>query len=241
MGNKSVIYQTGTISSLISGVYEGDCTIGALHEFGDFGLGTPDLVSGEVIIDQGVAYCADEHGCVRVMDKGDVTPFAAVVKFKPQHVFKLNAPTSFSALEATLDECLPTLNAIYAMRITGHFDAIKARSECMQERPFKPLHQTLPQKQRIFEWHHVAGTMVALRFPAYLSGVNVAGYHLHFIDDNKTRGGHVFAFATESELDVAVCKLDRLVIDAIDNACFNATEISAFGEGWVDKIEKIRT
>ena len=33
--------------------------------------------------------------------------------------------------------------------------------------------------------------MLGFRFPAYAEGIEVGGYHLHFISDDRDRGGHV--------------------------------------------------
>jgi len=33
--------------------------------------------------------------------------------------------------------------------------------------------------------------MLGFRFPAYVEGIEVAGYHLHFISEDRARGGHV--------------------------------------------------
>lgn len=33
--------------------------------------------------------------------------------------------------------------------------------------------------------------MVGFRFPDYAEGIEVSGYHLHFISADRTRGGHV--------------------------------------------------
>lgn len=33
--------------------------------------------------------------------------------------------------------------------------------------------------------------MLGFRFPTYMEGLEVAGYHLHFISDDRSRGGHV--------------------------------------------------
>ena len=43
---------------------------------------------------------------------------------------------------------------------------------------------------------NISGTIVGFRCPPYLQGINVPGYHLHFISDDKTQGGHVLAFET---------------------------------------------
>jgi acetolactate decarboxylase len=33
--------------------------------------------------------------------------------------------------------------------------------------------------------------MVGFRFPTYVEGIEVAGYHLHFASADRSRGGHV--------------------------------------------------
>jgi acetolactate decarboxylase len=38
--------------------------------------------------------------------------------------------------------------------------------------------------------------MVGFRFPDYAEGVEVSGYHLHFISSDRTRGGHVLGCRT---------------------------------------------
>jgi acetolactate decarboxylase len=35
--------------------------------------------------------------------------------------------------------------------------------------------------------------MVGFRFPDYAQGLEVAGYHLHFVDAERRRGGHVLS------------------------------------------------
>ena len=46
----------------------------------------------------------------------------------------------------------------------------------------------------MFELRDVSGTLVGFRFPDYASGLEVAGYHLHFITDDRRRGGHVLEY-----------------------------------------------
>ena len=40
----------------------------------------------------------------------------------------------------------------------------------------------------------VSGTIVGFRCPPYVAGVNVVGYHLHFISDDLDAGGHILDF-----------------------------------------------
>jgi acetolactate decarboxylase len=50
--------------------------------------------------------------------------------------------------------------------------------------------------QNLFELEDVVGTMVGFRFPDYAKGINVPGYHLHFVTADRTRGGHVLGART---------------------------------------------
>ena len=47
--------------------------------------------------------------------------------------------------------------------------------------------------EHVFDLADVEGTMVGFRFPDYSEGIEVSGYHLHFITADRTRGGHVLA------------------------------------------------
>ena len=59
-----------------------------------------------------------------------------------------------------------------------------------QSPPYRPLTEVVAE-QHVFELADVEGTMVGFRFPDYAEGIEVAGYHLHFISADRTRGGHV--------------------------------------------------
>jgi acetolactate decarboxylase len=48
----------------------------------------------------------------------------------------------------------------------------------------------------VTESHDVEGTIVAFRCPPYVDGVNVPGYHCHFIDKARKMGGHVLDLQT---------------------------------------------
>ena len=49
-----------------------------------------------------------------------------------------------------------------------------------------------------FELSDVEGSLIGFRFPDYSRGLEAAGYHLHFISADRTRGGHVLGCALRS-------------------------------------------
>jgi len=82
------------------------------------------------------------------------------------------------------------------VRLTGTFSQLKVRSVPGQSRPYPPLAKALAE-QSVFELENVAGTMVGFRCPKNVGGLNVPGWHLHFISApdaaGKRVGGHVLA------------------------------------------------
>lgn len=52
--------------------------------------------------------------------------------------------------------------------------------------------------QPIFDFENIEGTIAGFRTPQYAHGIAVAGYHLHFIDKNRSTGGHVFDYTVEN-------------------------------------------
>jgi acetolactate decarboxylase len=47
--------------------------------------------------------------------------------------------------------------------------------------------------QRIFEESDVLGVVVGFCFPAHNSRLNLPGRHLHFLSEDRLRGGHVLS------------------------------------------------
>lgn len=54
--------------------------------------------------------------------------------------------------------------------------------------------------------------MIGFRFPIYSEGIEVAGYHLHFVDADRLRGGHVLDLEIESG-NVKACFSDDLHVE----------------------------
>ena len=185
-----VLFQASTIGALLDGAYDGDLTFDELAEHGDLGLGTLNALDGEMIALDGHFYRADLDGEVEEIDSTERTPFAAVAWFEPSLERSLEGPMSFAQMLAELDLVAADPDASCAIRIDGEFDLIRARSVPRQLPPYRPLGEVV-NEQRVFELGEVTGTVVGFRFPDYAQGLEVDGYHLHFISADRTRGGHV--------------------------------------------------
>ena len=106
------------------------------------------------------------------------------------------ASSSHEELLARLDALVPAGASSCAIRLDGRFELVRARSVPAQTPPYRPLAEVVAD-QHVFELEDVEGTMLGFRFPAYVEGIEVAGYHLHFISDDRRRGGHVLDSRSE--------------------------------------------
>lgn len=192
-----VIYQISTISALLEGMYEGDLTMGELKEHGDLGLGTFNDLDGEMVLLDGIAYQVKADGIAYRAENSMKTPFAAVTKFESdinETIWQEMNNTELTAYMATL---MPSRNLMYAIKIEGNFSYMKTRSVPAQEKPYPRL-ADVTKEQPIFEFDNVSGTIVGFWLPEYIENVNVPGYHLHFITNEKDAGGHVLEYAMRS-------------------------------------------
>jgi acetolactate decarboxylase len=134
-------------------------------------------------------------GTVRPADPSLGVPFAGVTSFSPDLSFPGATAGNMTELTGFLDSRLPSKDQFYAIRITGTFTYIRARSPPAQDKPYPPLADVL-KGQSIFEWRNVTGTAVGFYTPASASGLSFPGYHLHFISSDRSRGGHVLDVVT---------------------------------------------
>lgn len=185
-----VLFQASTIGALLDGAYEGDLSFAELAEHGDLGLGTLNGLDGEMIAIDGRFYRASVDGAVAEVAAEARTPFAVVTRFEPAIEEWIEGPLDHEGLLARLDELIPAGAASCAIRLDGRFELVRARSVPRQSPPYRPLTEVVAE-QHVFELAEIEGTMLGFRFPAYAEGLEVGGYHLHFIDTERRRGGHV--------------------------------------------------
>jgi acetolactate decarboxylase len=198
-----VLFQASTIGALIEGSFEGDVTFAELAEHGDLGLGTLNHLDGEMIAIGGRFYRADIEGNVSEVPDTERTPFAVMVPFEPAIEFDLEGSLDHDRLLAEIDRRIPADTASCAVRIDGRFESVKARSVPRQDPPYRPLTEVVGE-QHVFELADLDGTMLGFRFPEYAQGIEVAGWHLHFISEDRARGGHVL----DSRAETAHIQLD---------------------------------
>jgi acetolactate decarboxylase len=207
-----VLFQASTIGALLEGAYDGDLSFAELAEHGDLGLGTLNGLDGEMIAIDGHFYRADVDGRIGEVDAVEQTPFAVVTRFEPTVDERVEGPIEHEALLARLDELIPAGAASCAIRLDGHFDLVRARSVPRQRPPYRPLTEVVAE-QHVFELCDVSGTMLGFRFPDYVEGIEVSGFHLHFIGEDRSRGGHVLGSRVAGDLRVRLDPSSELHVE----------------------------
>jgi acetolactate decarboxylase len=185
-----VLFQASTIGALLDGAFDGDLSFAELARHGDLGLGTLNGLDGEMVALDGEFFRADVDGAVHPVPPGAKTPFAVVKRFEAEIDQRIEGELSHEQLLSQLDSLTPAGASSCAIRLDGRFDLVRARSVPRQSPPYRPLTEVVAD-QHVFDLTDLAGTMLGFRFPAYAEGIEVAGYHLHFISDDRSRGGHV--------------------------------------------------
>ena len=204
---RDTAFQASTIDALLAGVYDGEMSCRHLVKHGNFGIGTFDRLDGEMVVLDGNVYQVKADGKVYEPDLSVNTPFATVCQFDSDRTIPVQPGADFGSVEDLIDEYYPNPNLFYAIKITGSFAAVKTRSVPGQQRPYPPL-QEVTKNQPEFDMENITGTVVGFRCPAYVKGINVPGYHLHFLSDDRTRGGHILSLKT-AEVTCEVDVLDR--------------------------------
>lgn len=217
------LYQTSTMSALLDGIYDGSVTIAELLEHGDFGVGTFNHLDGEMVVNEGVCFHLFSSGEARVAGPDELTPFAAVTTFEADDRFDIAHPTSKAALVALIDARLSSENLFYAIRVTGRFPTVSTRTAARQEAPYRPLAKATDEEtERTFT--ATAGVLIGFRTPDYEQGIAVAGYHLHFLTDDQTAGGHAFDFVLEEGV-VEVSTVSELRLSLPTSGPFLAADL----------------
>lgn len=184
------IYQMSTINALVSGLYDGYISLDKLLKKGDVGIGTFKDLDGELTLLNGTFYRTRPDGTIYTCDKNESIPFAVVTEFKNYSNFEMKDCSSYEKIKEKLDSKIESKNIFYAFKIEGTFEYVKTRTVVKQKKPYRPMAEVV-KDQPIFEYKNTKGYIIGFRCPDYVEGLNVPGYHFHFISEDRKFGGHV--------------------------------------------------
>jgi len=197
-GQRDRIVQIAPLERLANGGYDGTTTVADIKRTSDFGIGTFEGLDGEMIMLDGVVYHAPANGVLRVATPLEIIPFATLTRFRGEkHFLQPQTIPNYPALQGYLNSVMPDQSQILAIKVRGIFKSLKLRAPQKQEEPYPTLSEAL-KTQAIFELTNIAGTFVGFRFPPYVGTMNSAGYHFHFVSDNRSIGGHVLEASSSS-------------------------------------------
>ena len=221
---RHTIFQNSLMTALLDGIYDGELTISDILSKGNFGLGTFDALDGEMLILDGVCHQLTSDGKARVADLEQRTPFTVVTNFVPR--IRVDAPRGMhrGELSAFIDELEPSGNYFYAVKITGTFSHVVTRTVSKQEKPYPPMSQAVGDDAE----HHftdVRGVIGGFRTPAYAKGIGVPGCHVHFVDEERSSGGHVLDY-TVDEAVIELCPGTDMELHLPVTADFQAGHLS---------------
>lgn len=221
----------------MGGVYDGEVTVGELLTHGDFGVGTFNGLDGEMLVLDGICYHLRSDGTAEIAPATERTPFAAVTYFSPDTTSTVDTPMTYQQLDTVVSEMIPSPNLTYAVRITGHFSTVRTRTVARQHKPYPTLTEAAAGQSEA-SFTDIGGTLAGYLSPSYEQGITVAGYHLHFLDENRARGGHCLEFALTNG-DVAIGTIADLHLSLPTSGAFLTTPMAsgAAVDGQIRKAE----
>jgi acetolactate decarboxylase len=190
------IWQLSTSTAVVEGVFGEALKVSDLPEHGDFGIGTFEHLDGEGILLDGICWQARADGSLIQAPLDEGIPFWIASRFQSERHFALNDVQSLEQLGELLDPFRPSANLFVAIRITGRFDQVLVRSVSPVEEGATLLDAA--KAQTTFRHHAIQGTLVGFWSPTHASSLNIPGYHLHFLSDDRRHGGHLLDLKADS-------------------------------------------
>jgi len=187
-----VVRTTAPICELVNGLLYGDTTVGSVLKSGTFGLGTLNYLDGELVVLDGVAYQQTADGKSNPVQTDAKTPWMMVTDFDEDEAEKIELPNRLdhAALCDTLLQATKK-NSFVAIKVVGEFEVLNLRAVRKQSGN-RPLIE-VSHEQALFNFGPgEIGSLVGFWSPEYVGyGLNVPGFHLHYISEDLKRGGHV--------------------------------------------------
>ena len=183
------LFQVSTSGALVHGIYQRAVSSRFLHDYGDFGLGTFEDLDGEMVVLDGDIYQVRSDGKVLKIVDDVGTPFAVVTHFTADQDHAIESASSFAEITKICDQYRDSDNLFYAIRIDGRFAHIHTRAmkATLGGLPLAEAAAIQPE----FDFTDVDGSLVGIWAPQFSSAFNIAGYHFHFLSEDRTKGGHL--------------------------------------------------
>lgn len=236
----STIFQVSTLQALALGYSRKVVTVGELMKHGEAGLGTFEDVNGEMIAIDGKCFRAMEDGTVEQSHDERGVPFAEVAYMDGCREFELSGDYDMQKLKDELNNRIEEdfgLNSMHVIQISGTFEKIYARSEAPYRSHHVSLKEMLETTQKSFEFSQISGSLVGVYYPDYMDGINAAGWHLHFVNNERTKGGHVYEIKMKQG-KVRLVKKSRIEIQLPKDAAFDTYALKNASDKEIKQVEQ---
>ncbi len=208
--------------AFVNKVFDADLSVADLKKNGDTGLGSFNLLDGEMVMVDGIAYRITEDGKVSVGQPNDKIVYANAAFFDKEISFAVAESMGLDSLKSRVAKQFPSPNFFYVVLVRGNFSKIKLGGLDKQEKPFKEGLDVLIPARPVFNASNVSGTMVGFYCPEFIGNMAVKGFHFHFISDDKRYGGHVMEFESSGALQVEADRKTNIHFYLPDNGDFAA-------------------
>jgi acetolactate decarboxylase len=170
-------------------------TVADLRAHGDLGLGTFEGLDGEKVVVDGRFNQVRADGSVHEVADDVRSPYAVLTRFDPEPPVDLGRCGSLVELQARLDGLRTSDNILYAVRIDGDFKQVRTRAVPRTAEGVPLVEAAANQPE--FAFRDLRGTLVGFWSPRYVRTLTVPGYHLHFLSEDRTAGGHLLECSGE--------------------------------------------
>ena len=237
---KQTLYQISTLQALSMGYSRAVIPVEAFLQHGNIGLGTFEDVNGEMILLDGQCFRAAENGAVVRAEPDRGVPFAVATFFHHGDKIPIEYVENIEVLKHLLDLKIGAdfgLNSMHIVRIDGSFAKVCARSESAHRSHHVSLKDILQKTQNDFIFHDITGTLVCVYFPDYMDGINAPGWHLHFISDDRSLGGHVFDL-TMKQGTMIINKISQIQIQLPTSPAFDTYSLKEASQDEIKEVEQ---
>lgn len=209
------VFQVSTLQALLEGCYDGILSAGELRKHGNYGIGTFQGLDGEMVVANGEVWQVRADGAIVRVPDATLVPFSNVsvgalpsLAMRSKLVYPsvqttLPAFVDLVTLQKQIEEKITNRNLPYLIIMEGEFLQVQTRSVPGQQKPYPRLIEVVKQ-QAVFRTEKVRGILVGFWFPEYFKGINMPGFHLHFLSDDRKAGGHLLDIAAAEGVKLAV-------------------------------------
>lgn len=242
------LFQVSTLQALQEACYDGVLGLTDLRKRGNFGIGTFEGLDGEMVIASDEVWQVKADGTIQRVSDTVRVPFSNVswgelpsISVRSTHAYPsrnstLGAFANLSVLQAQVLQKIDNPNLPWLVVAEGEFLQVQTRSVPGQQKPYPRLIDVV-KKQSVFRTEKVRGVLVGFWFPEYFKGINLPGFHLHFLSDDRKAGGHLLEIAATEGVLLAVYPKANFQMHLPDTGDFAKKNIAGDHSSELNAIE----